>query len=1206
TNRITALLAASDGALCIGTEDQRAFRYANGRFEPIELGSDPLVTQIGESADGSIWIAGRGVTQWRAGSSRWYDLDVDQDFAEALYPLGPDSVWVESVSAQHVLAGGVSTLQSGAPVIAILRAPDDRLWTLLESPGSAPFGSALIVEHAEVGKINRAFADSHGQVWIASTKGLFRQRQPLEPSTRSITPVSALALDRPTSCRSVFEDREGNLWAGWEQLGVCRLRPSTTTRVFETGGTVIALASDGDGGVAFSGTAPGLTAMASDLSLKEIEPPDPETPRVRQLLRDSNGHLWSRRNDRVSRQGGGADDSWMLSTSCIAEDPRGTVWAAANGELFELDGQPPTRHVLADAGQAQSIESLVFDADGAAWFTCSRSREICRWADGALERHRLPADIAGVAIRHLASDGEGRIWISTYGAGLGRLQNGEVRLVDSAAGLLDDSLGHIFVVDDRLWLNSNRGAFTVRLTDLDRWFDVDPTEPLTCYQACDTEGNGAEGFRAADGTLWLPTVNGLINIEPTLQLRLAAPPVLIEGIVANSTRLVPNGDEILGIQPGDGSLEVSYTGLSFAAPKRVRFRYRLQPASTEAVARWVEAGNRRTAYFTNLDPGDYEFHVTACNSEGTWSSQPATVRLAFEPHFYQTGWFKLLLACLTTMVIAGIHLVRTSTVRRRNRQLNAEIEAHHHTEAVLREREATHRALAETATDGILIVDGSLRIEYANTAARSMFGDEGPHLESLPLTSVLVDDDAGPNTVEELFEGDGRRALPLRGRRGEGNFPIEVSSGSMLRSDGKTAFVLILRDVTTRRRLEQQLAEARKLEAVGRLTGGIAHDFNNILTALLCQAAILDDDLDGGRDTNTAKMSVDQIRRSAERAARLVRQLLTFARQRVIEPRLIDPNETITELQPMLRSIVPAIVDLQLDLAPKVGLVFVDPHELEQVLVNLVVNARDAIENKGTVRIATNRVRVESSRDEDLPPESANAHVAISIADDGRGMQTEEQERAFDPFYTTKPTGSGTGLGLASAYGFAKQAGGRIEVESAPGEGATFTIYLPVVRSLEPLPPLPSLDRRPSAASPRPDHPPASGPSPSPPSGHGTILICDDDHSVLQTVALILRSRGYEVLTAPRPDVALQLFTEHRGRIRMLVTDIVMPIMDGRELAGEIRQVEPELPVLFMSGYTPSALRSSEDDPRSDFLNKPFAPNDLEDRVAVLFCSRSG
>jgi PAS domain S-box-containing protein len=374
------------------------------------------------------------------------------------------------------------------------------------------------------------------------------------------------------------------------------------------------------------------------------------------------------------------------------------------------------------------------------------------------------------------------------------------------------------------------------------------------------------------------------------------------------------------------------------------------------------------------------------------------------------------------------------------------------------------------------------------------------------------------------------------------------------------------------------LRQMQKLEAVGQLAGGIAHDFNNLLTGILSYCDLILQEL---RHDDPIRGDVDQIRQAGQRAAALTRQLLAFSRRQVLQPRVLSLNDVVDELASMLRRLIGASVTLETELEPAPWHVRADPGQLEQVVVNLVVNARDAILAAGTdsgrVTIATANVRLDAAaaRPGTLRP---GAYVVLSVGDTGTGMDEATQARIFEPFFTTKEQGKGTGLGLSTVFGIVQQSGGEVAVESAPGQGAVFRVYLP--RHAGPLGAVPKPDRR------------------ALPGGTETVLLVEDEAAVRSSASRLLERYGYTVLEARHGADALRIFEANEARIDLVLTDIVMPEMGGRELVERLRTHRPGLMVLFMSGYTEQAIAADGVmPPNTGFLDKPFTVDGLMRRI---------
>jgi two-component system cell cycle sensor histidine kinase/response regulator CckA len=400
--------------------------------------------------------------------------------------------------------------------------------------------------------------------------------------------------------------------------------------------------------------------------------------------------------------------------------------------------------------------------------------------------------------------------------------------------------------------------------------------------------------------------------------------------------------------------------------------------------------------------------------------------------------------------------------------------------------------------------------------------------------------------------------------------PLQVAD------EAKPTMLGVATEITERKRLEEQLLQSQKMEAVGQLAGGVAHDFNNILTAIVGYTDLLTAEFDG----NTRQMEdLEEIRKAARRAAALTRQLLAFSRKQVLEPRLIDLNDIVLNLDKMLRSLISENIELKTSLASNLAATRADPNQVEQVIMNLAINARDAMPDGGTLTIETKNATLDQSYAAQHVAVIPGDYVMLAVTDTGCGMDEATQARMFEPFFTTKPVGRGTGLGLSTVYGIVKQSGGNIWIYSEPNKGTTFKIYLPAVEALPE-----QLDK---PASPR----AVKG-------GGGTVLVVEDDEQLRRLTHRALASRGYVVLEADRGSTAIDLARRHKGPLDLLLTDIVMPDMNGRKLADTIRASRPGLRVLYMSGYPDGAIASHGIlEPGVAYLAKPFTTDAIVAKV---------
>ncbi|GAB4442301.1 MAG: hypothetical protein Fur0044_38720 [Anaerolineae bacterium] len=496
------------------------------------------------------------------------------------------------------------------------------------------------------------------------------------------------------------------------------------------------------------------------------------------------------------------------------------------------------------------------------------------------------------------------------------------------------------------------------------------------------------------------------------------------------------------------------------------------------------------------------------------------------------------------------------------------------------------KAVAQSA-NMIVITDIQGRIEYANPRFTETTGytlDEAMG----QTTQILKSGHPPPEVYQQLWK------TITAGKEWRGEFYNKKKNGELYwesasispikNADGViTHFLAVKEDITERKRaeetrakLEDQLRHAQKMESIGRLAGGVAHDFNNMLTVIQGYCALMQDQIPAG---DPLLADLNQIRRASERASTLTRQLLAFSRQQVLAPTVLDLNELVANLQKMLGRLIGEDITLSTVLQPGLWSIIADPGQMEQVIMNLVVNARDAMPTGGQIILETDNVYVDASYAQTHLEVPIGPCVLLVITDTGHGMDKPTLARIFEPFFTTKEQGKGTGLGLATVYGIVKQSGGHITVYSEPGQGTTFKIYLPATESpATPLTPPPT--------------------QPSTRTGTETILLVEDDEMVRHLVQRELQAEGYTVIEANAGDKALALVKQHEGEIDLLLTDVVMPQMSGRELAQQLKEFYPQLKVLFISGYTSdSVVRRGLLTAEIEFLPKPFSLGKLASKI---------
>ena len=516
------------------------------------------------------------------------------------------------------------------------------------------------------------------------------------------------------------------------------------------------------------------------------------------------------------------------------------------------------------------------------------------------------------------------------------------------------------------------------------------------------------------------------------------------------------------------------------------------------------------------------------------------------------------------------------------------------------ERKQRHRAEAERdrfyalSLDLFCTLDAEGRILDPNPSWERVLGWSPAELGSLPLLERVHPEDrpAMEAMLAQLAEGQAVAAVESRLEARDGGWKWLLWSAQPVPKESIT--YAAARDISVRRgseealrRSEEQLRQSQKMEAIGQLAGGVAHDFNNLLTAILGYAELMTMRLKPG---DPLLRDVAEIRKAAERASALTRQLLVFSRKQMLSPRILDLNAVVKQTESLLHRVIGEDVRLVSHLAPGLGPVRVDPAQFEQVLLNLAVNARDAMPQGGLLTLETQNVDLEEPLTVGGEALAPGRYVMLAVSDNGTGMDRATRQRVFEPFFTTKEPGRGTGLGLSTVYGIVRQSGGHVWVYSEPGHGACFRIYLP------------HADGHASAAG-APEHDPAPVRA-----GRGTetVLVVEDEQAVRELTRQVLRLHGYDVLHAANGGEAMAVAAAHDGPIHLLVTDVVMPGMTGPELAAKLHVARPETGVLFVSGYTSHAVvRGGMLREGTDFLQKPFTPTDLAATVRTILDRRA-
>lgn len=547
----------------------------------------------------------------------------------------------------------------------------------------------------------------------------------------------------------------------------------------------------------------------------------------------------------------------------------------------------------------------------------------------------------------------------------------------------------------------------------------------------------------------------------------------------------------------------------------------------------------------------------------------------FETPFKQKDlWFLYTLAEQVTVAIENANLHRKKLEAEKMRTIE-----HKRAEKALKETQRYTRALIEANLDALVMISAEGKITDVNQATELITGMSRKEIIGTDFSSFFTDPDALNRTYRKVFRDGYIRDYLLEIKHRDGSItPILYNASVYKDSQGRLAGIFVAaRDITEQKKLEAQLVQAQKMEGIGTLAGGVAHDFNNLLTIILGNADLTLMNI--GSDAPLRK-GIEDIKKAGEKAASLTQQLLAFSRKQIIKPKIIDLNKLLLGLERMLGRLIGEDVEFLMIPGSALLQVEVDPGQLEQVIMNLVINARDAMPRGGKLTIKTANVYLDESyfREHGIKEQTGH-YVMLTVSDNGCGMNKKTQKHIFEPFFTTKVTGKGTGLGLSTVYGIVKQNNGFIWLYSEPAQGSTFKIYLPEAKKDT------KIEKKTQNVVA--EH-----------GGSETLLIVEDDDLLRSFLQKALQSYGYKILVAENGEDALKVGKEHEGPIHLLLTDVVMPKMGGKEIAERLQQLYLQMKVIYISGYTDSAIAHHHVlAPGLNFLEKPFSPEGLVRKV---------
>ncbi len=1234
-DRIQHLFEDSTGVLWVGTfagglarldpdhDDSTSGTFVTYRHDPEDPSSlcHDRVWNILEDAAGAFWVATHhGLCLFDRASGT---------FERFLHrPGDPTSLSDDVVRTLYVDSGGVLWVGTARGLNRY-------------SNSSRTFERFLAGPNLSHDAINAVFEDSLGTLWIGTsggglnafdrTSGTWRtyRHDPEVPSSLSDDDV-----------RAFLEDRSGVLWIATRQGGLDKLdlKPAK----FVNGGGW----SPGAG-------KPRVRAFAED-------------PQDRLWIATDEGlelHVGTGGTpERFRRGDGGAPSLPSNDVRHLLIDSTGVLWIAAGSSGLHGLRSDGTRFITYQHDEAAPesladdlVTALAEDRAGGLWVGTASGLDRLDRHSGAFEHFRLqptdPTSLSEDFVTTIFQDLAGVLWIGTYNRGLNRLldtsdreflrfrnnptdpqslsnnrvtaihqQSSGMLWIGTANGLnemrsdgtfrrllIKDGLPNTRItgiVDDdagRLWLATGRG--------LSRF---DPrTGTFRNYTARDglpgDQFNLGAALRRRDGRLCFGSNRGYSCFDPE---RVAdnphAPPVVLTGFRkfgedASLGRAAWAVDDIR-LSHRDNFFSFEFAALDYTRPEDNHYRYRLEDFDRD----WSEAGSRRSASYTNVSPGDYVFRVQGSNSDRVWNEEGLSVTVSITPPYWQTAWFRALAAAILATVVGGAFSARVRHLKRREHKLARRVDE---ASADLRRSEKRYRLLFERNLAGVVraTVDGRI-LDCNDAFARILgYGSPGQCRESHVLDFGVSLNDR-PSLADRLHSDGAVVSYESSARSREGSPVALLWNASLVPGDGGGPPVVEATtiDVSERRRVEEGLRRAQKLESLGVLAGGIAHDFNNLLMSIMGNAEMARRDLD---TKSPIHRRLDRIETASGNAAELAKQMLAFSGKGDFVVSRLDFSAAVREMKHLLDGAASKNARMIYQLDPDLPAIEADARNIEQIVMSLVTNASESLDTADgviTVRTGSRDYTPDDLAatylDDRLP---AGRYVFFEVVDQGCGMDEDLQANIFDPFFTTKFTGRG--LGLAAVLGIVRGHRGAIKFDSAPGCGSTFTVLFPAATPYpeqpgleppEPEPPEPEPpepEPEPTTDKPRPDSPPEGGRART---SRGTVLVVDDDKSVRQVARDMLSAIGFDVLTASDGQEGVEVFRRRASEIVLVVLDLSMPRMSGEEAFIEIRKTAPGTRVILASGYDEKeCTRRFAGRELSGFIQKPYRLTSLEEKI---------
>ncbi|MBI3651904.1 MAG: PAS domain S-box protein [Acidobacteria bacterium] len=1257
---IQALLVSRDGSLWIGTMNG-LLNYQAGHFKRYgqEAGlSNALVSTLYEDRDGGLWVGsvGGGVQRFKDGSFHAITTKdgLSHDVVRSICQDHEGRIWVGTGKGLNLIQDGKLITHTALAALAnetIRALYEDRqqqLWIGTSDRGVFRLSGAHLDNYTtQNGLVNNSvytiLEDRQGRLWLGTNGGGLSLYH--HGSLSRYTSKEGLSSDL---VMSLCEDHEGGIWVATTGGGLNRL----TNKMFATLSTaeglssevILPLLEDRRKRIWIGTAGAGLNRLTNG-KVKTFTNKDGLSHNlILSLAEDPQGNLWVGTLDGLNRI---SDDRVTVykkkdglsntTITALLADASGNLWIGTHGGINLWRDGKFTAYTSRDGLGSDIVSQLFQDRSGTLWIG-TRGGGLSRCQNGRFTTYKAAQGFAATEVYCFYEDAAGALWIGTNGSGLLRFKDEHFTSFTVRQGLFDDlALAIVEDLQGFFWISSNKGLYRVKKIELDAVADGQLTAVRSrSYGKSDgmntVECNGGvqpSVCKTNDGRLWFPTMKGIVIINPeTAESNAPPPPVVIEEVRVDRES-APHSDQ-LSFAAGKQGFEFQYSAPGFNAPEKAVFRYQLEGHDKD----WIEAETRRTAYYASLSPGHYTFRVSAANADGVWSEPGAAVSFELRPYFYQTRWFYALAVLALALLLGGSHLFRTRHLRivnqelearigertrevlrqkdatalinqqlvetvqaleeakdklehrvqertaelvRSNRELQEEIAERQRAEAALRDSEERYRFMFEKNPFPMWVCDlQTLAFLTVNEAAIKHYGYTKDEFLGMTIKDIRPAEDI-PALLDRLatLSHEDNRGFYRHRKKSGALIDVEVIHHQLDASERPSVLVMA-NDITEQKRLEDELRQSQKMEAIGRLAGGVAHDFNNLLTAIIGYSQLIMRGLD---HDDPIYQEIQEIDKAGQRAAALTNQLLAFSRKQLLQPKIVNLGDIVNDISKMLKRVIREDINLTILASATLGQVKVDPGQIEQILMNLAVNASDAMPHGGRLTIETCNITL----DENAVPLHAEIqpgrYVMLAISDTGFGMDSETLAQIFEPFFTTKEMGKGTGLGLATVYGIVKQSGGHIWVYSEPDHGTTFKIYLP------------RTDQAPELPERRFDKEVL-------PQGSETILLAEDEEIVRNLARIALDLNGYTVLESASGAEALQVAQQHQGPIHLLLTDIIMPQMNGRVLVERVALTRPDTKVLYMSGYTADAINHHGVlDEDIAFIQKPFSPLDLIRKV---------